>query len=92
MLNAIKATLWGLALGLVVFLVSGYGVYAILWWFAGMNRIPPDSTPAAALGGLGALAWGIVAGATLGLVSAALCARYCYRRYILPNEEVLDDD
>jgi hypothetical protein len=79
--NMLKATLWGLGFGLIVFLTSGYSVYAILWHYAGMDNIPADSPPAVGLGGVWAFGWGVTSGAIIGLVSCALCVRYCYRRY-----------
>jgi hypothetical protein len=53
--NMLKATFYGLALGLMVFLTSGYSVYVILWRYAGMDSIPAGSTPAVVLGGVWAL-------------------------------------
>jgi hypothetical protein len=76
----IKAVLVGLACGVVVFLVCGDGIYMCLFYWEGMDRLPPGSAPDAARGIFWALEWGVFLGAILGVVAGVLTTRYLYQR------------
>ena len=78
----IKAVLVGLACGVVVFLVSGDGIYMCLFYWKGMDRLPPGSAADAAPGVFWALEWGVFLGAILGGVTCVLVTRY-YRQSAL---------
>jgi hypothetical protein len=78
----IKAVLVGLACGVVVFLVSGDGIYMCLFYWKGMDRLPPGSAADAAPGVFWALEWGVFLGAILGGVACVLVTRY-YRQSAL---------
>jgi hypothetical protein len=75
----IKAVLVGLACGVVVFLVSGDGFYMCLFYWEGMDRLPPGSAADAGTGVFWALERGAAIGAILGVVACVLVARYYHR-------------
>jgi hypothetical protein len=76
----IKAVLVGLACGVVVFLVSGDGIYMCLFYWEGLDRLPPGSAPDAGPGVFWALGWGMLLGAIFGVVACILGARYWHHR------------
>jgi hypothetical protein len=74
MKNGLKATAGGLVLGLIVFAASSWCFYAALFDTLGLDQIPPDSPPIAALAVFGPLFWGVLTGAAFGLVSGLFFA------------------
>ena len=75
-----KATFGGLVLGIVVFLLSFWSVYGVLWHNTGMDHIPPDSNPGVVLGAYAAIVKSLVVGTILGSIAWLLLGIWLYRR------------
>ena len=77
----LKSVGLGLAGGLLAFSATGWIVYSALWQYTGQNEIMRDTgTPGVVLGGVWCLGWGLIAGATVGIIAAVVIALYTYRR------------